>query len=228
MSSSSASSSSTSSGETRGNALGNTSASHTTRPTLSSMRHDGVGHAHHGLNATHLNPLGGRHHMACHRGMSPWRHKDCVHVPLYSTFQNSLCQSSYIMPSNHVMSSPHVTNAKNIGTPSTTLTTIRLQNSRSIFLDMSRAMPVTQPSQTVRSLATLRQHMDESHHDLQLNRQVNRIATMVDLEENNANNHGLGVEISIAMVYQSQIMIFTFLDMVKMQMRYWRDLGKTS
>ncbi|MED6210134.1 hypothetical protein PIB30_061335 [Stylosanthes scabra] len=51
MSSSSASSSSTSSDETRGNELGNTSTSHTTEPTLSSVRHDGVGHALHGSSA---------------------------------------------------------------------------------------------------------------------------------------------------------------------------------
>ncbi|MED6135604.1 hypothetical protein PIB30_048060 [Stylosanthes scabra] len=151
-----------------------------------------------------------------------------LHVPYYSTFQNPLYQSSYVMPNTPIfrMSRPHitaqlfsyVTNAGNISKPSTTLTATSIENSRSIFSDMSRAMPVTQPSQTVGSLATIRQQMDESHHDLvnmlthqmitvlnpilentntrieQLNKQVNRIANVVDLEENNANNHGLGVE----------------------------------
>ncbi|RYQ80608.1 hypothetical protein Ahy_Scaffold1g106909 [Arachis hypogaea] len=96
---------------------------------------------------------------------------------------------------------------------STTSTVTRVENSRPVFPDMSRAMPVNQPSQTVGSLANIRQQMDESHHDLvnmlthqmvtvlnpllentntrieQLNRQVNRIATVVNLEEND--NQGL-------------------------------------
>ncbi|XP_016173120.1 uncharacterized protein LOC107615583 [Arachis ipaensis] len=101
----------------------------------------------------------------------------------------------------------------NSASNSTTSTVTRVENSRPVFPDMSRAMPVNQPSQTVGSLANIRQQMDESHHDLvnmlthqmvtvlnpllenintrieQLNRQVNRIATVVNLEEND--NQGL-------------------------------------
>ncbi|XP_016206208.1 uncharacterized protein LOC107646541 [Arachis ipaensis] len=101
----------------------------------------------------------------------------------------------------------------NSASNSTTSTVTRVENSRPVFSDMSRAMPVNQPSQTVGSLANIRQQMDESHHDLvnmlthqmvtilnpllentntrieQLNRQVNRIATVVNLEEND--NQGL-------------------------------------
>ncbi|MED6119713.1 hypothetical protein PIB30_014084 [Stylosanthes scabra] len=44
--------------ETRGNELGNTSTSHTIEPSLSSVRHDGVGHALLRLSAAHLNSLG--------------------------------------------------------------------------------------------------------------------------------------------------------------------------
>ncbi|XP_016192812.1 uncharacterized protein LOC107633726 [Arachis ipaensis] len=111
----------------------------------------------------------------------------------------------------------HAINAgNNSASNSTTSTVTRVENSRPVFPDMSRAMPSNQPSQTVGSLASIRQQMDESHHDLvnmlthqmvtvlnsllentntrieQLNRQVNRIATVVNLEEND--NQGLRLD----------------------------------
>ncbi|RYR65968.1 hypothetical protein Ahy_A03g011895 [Arachis hypogaea] len=168
--------SSTSSDETRGNESKNSSVSSNAEPTLLSVKHDSVGHAHLELNATHINTMGWPPY-GLPPGYVPSMVTQGLPVSLYSTFQNFLYQNaygildvpifgvsgSYISQQNFVHA---INTGNNSASNSTTLTVTRVENSRPVFPDMSRAIPVNQLSQTIRSLVNIRQQMDKSYHDL--------------------------------------------------------------
>ena len=167
MSNTSAASSSTSSDEIRGNEFGNSPVISNAEPTLMSVRHDGVSHAHTGLNATHINTMGWPPY-GLPPGYVPSMVTQGLPVPLYSTFQNPIYQNPYGMSNVPVsgVSGSHVSQqnfshsintGNNSASNSTTSTVTRVENFRPVFPDMSRAMPVNQPSQTVGSLANIRQ-----------------------------------------------------------------------
>ncbi|RYR79344.1 hypothetical protein Ahy_A01g004170 [Arachis hypogaea] len=146
MSNTSVASSSTSSDEIRGNESENSPVISNAEPTLMSVRHDGVGHAHTGLNATHINTMGWLPY-GLPPGYVPSMVTQGLHVPLYSTFQNPLYQNPYGMSNVSVSGVSDRKSVCNLNIPSVNIeiTLILSLSTRSIYTPpISNPLSVTE------------------------------------------------------------------------------------